>query len=640
MDFRQMLLVSAPWWGNFLCALLLGLVFVPICRKVAIVLGMVDKPSARRINKMPIPRAGGFGIFLAVTITLLLYFYLAVPTSTDVMLFKITAAKKVLVLSSVLCVVGLIDDKRGLKPLIKLGGQFVVAVLTWAWVGASLKSISVLNFLPMPIDCFLTVFWIVGAINAFNLIDGLDGLATGLALIAAIGMLVVLLFIGYANDAIFYCAFAGGCLAFLRYNFHPASVFLGDTGSMYLGFVLSVLPLLTKSGDSLFAAIGVPLLAMGVPIFDTSLAIIRRSTRAVLKYEERDEKAAQQEGNSRVMQPDTDHLHHRILRQFVSQRKAAMVLYMLSLFFVLVGIGGVMLRDRAAGLFIVAFIAAVYIIVRDMRRVEIWDAARLADILVHDKSHSHRRRRRILAVPLRIISDIAGLMLSWLITSALMNLDVNSQVLHTWFILRIVPAFLSLVVFRIYSVVWSRALLSNFVRLFVALVVAMCFSTLIAYFFDVSSQRFNVFSIINLCVSFILLSALRVVRNIVRDFFYAIVSGTLADSKDVERILVYGAGLRYRSFRRELVRSSARSKRVIVGLIDDDILLRGMLIGGIKIYGSLREAPQIISNLKIDCVVVACDITPQRLEVVKKTVEHAGVRLIHWHCTEEVIYER
>ena len=378
--------VTAPWWGLTLVSFLLGYFLTPLCRRLARRFGMVDTPSARRINTVPVPRGGGLAIYLATTLTLLVYIFMTgKPVSP---LFSNAVLLRMMALGGALVGVGLLDDKFGLPPLVKLAGQVAVALGAFFWCNIGFHTIPLLSGILPALDCFCTVFWIVGAINAFNLIDGLDGLATGLALIAAVGMGGALFFIGYPQATLVYFVFAGSCLAFLRYNFHPASVFLGDTGSMYLGFVLSTLPLFMKSSDSLFVSLGVPMLAMGVPIFDTALAILRRTLRAVLTREEH----GADEGNTRVMQADTDHLHHRILRQLVSQRKAAGALYALAAFLVAVGFGGLALRDRAAGLFILAFIVGVYIVVRDMRRIELWDAGRLLNTMAHDRARASRRR--------------------------------------------------------------------------------------------------------------------------------------------------------------------------------------------------------------------------------------------------------
>ena len=629
VNLLDILQKTAPYWGLFLVAFLLGFVLTPLCRELARKCGMVDAPSARRINKIPTPRAGGLAVFLSVTMSLAAYMLITGARLSP--LFPNEVIWRMMGLSAALVVVGLADDKFGLPPVVKLAGQVAVALGAFFLCHAGFRTMPLFANMPAWLDGVLTTFWIVGAINAFNLIDGLDGLASGLALIAAIGMGGSLVFIGYPQATLVYLAFAGACLAFLRYNFHPASVFLGDTGSMYLGFLLSVLPLVMKSGDSLFVSIGVPLLAMGVPIFDTTLAILRRSIRAALSREQN----GRDEGSTHVMQADTDHLHHRILRRFVSQRKAAFALYAFAAFFVSVGFGALALRDRAAGLFIVAFVVAVVIVVRDMRRVELWDAGRLLNAVAHDSTTTRRRRRAVLAIPFYVAMDAILLVAAWFLTMLELSIPVTSSACHTQLPLRVVPVFFGLVLFRAYSTVWSRARISNYVRLAVAVAVGVlvCDATIILMGYPhVHMLAFTALYAQNV---FFALVALRFARPILRDMFYALDSARLADDPATSRILVYGAGLRYSTFRSELVRSASRNSRVIVGLLDDDILLRGHCIGGIRVCGSLSSAKVAIRSLRVDTVVIACQLTPARLQLAQKVFTEAGVRVTLWSCEEK-----
>jgi len=631
-DFFQNLvsvfLRTAPWWGLTLVALALSLAFTPLCRGLARRLGMVDIPSARRINKAPTPRAGGLAIYLSVTLTILGYLLLTgaqiLPNLRNVIVYRMMG------LTAALVVVGLLDDKFGLPPLVKLAGQVGVALGAFFWCDVGFRAIPIFSGMPVALDCVCTVFWIVGAINAFNLIDGLDGLATGLALIAAVGMGGALFFIGYPQGTLLYFVFAGACLGFLRYNFHPASVFLGDTGSMFLGFVLSTLALSMKSGDSFFVSVGVPLLAMGVPIFDTSLAILRRTLRAVLKREEQ----GADEGNTHVMQADTDHLHHRILRKFVSQRKAAGSLYALAAFFVAIGFGGLALRDRAAGLFILAFIVAVVIIMRDMRRIELWDAGRLLDSMAHGGQHI-RNRRRALAVPCYIAADALLLVFVAIFGVLALNGRVNAHLFHTGLPLRVVPVFVCLILFRAYSTVWSRAHISNFLRLMAACFVGTMAGSAAIILFHYPHQYLMAYSGLFFALSFLALGSVRMLRPVLRDVFYSLSHGRLADNPSTSRVVVYGAGLRYRMFRRELVRSSSSNARIVVGLIDDDPYLRGLYIGGRRVHGSLAEAPEILKALRADAVVIACKLEPERLAEAVRVFREAGTKVTVWCCEEK-----
>ena len=627
-NLLSVLTKTAPYWGLFLGTFALCYALTPVCRGLARRCGMVDAPSARRINKVPTPRAGGLAIFLSVSATLAVY--MSITGAQLSPLFPNEVIWRVMGLSAALVFVGLADDKFGLPPLVKLLGQVAVALGAFFWCGAGFHTVPFFANMPVWLDCVLTTFWIVGAVNAFNLIDGMDGLATGLALIAAFGMGGALAFIGYPQATLVYLAFAGACLAFLRYNFHPASVFLGDTGSMYIGFLLSVLPLVMKSGDSFFVSIGVPLLAMGVPIFDTALAILRRSIRAVLSRENN-----RDEGNTHVMQADTDHLHHRILRKFVSQRKAAFALYALAAFLVFVGFGALALRDRAAGLFIVAFVVGVVIVVRDMRRIELWDAGRLLNAVAHDHTSSARRRRAALAVPFYVAADTLLLVVTWFLTSLLLSLPITQTACHTDLPLHVAPVFFALVFFRAYATVWSRARISNYVRLAVAVVSGVLACDAITILLGYPHSHMTAFTALYAQNAFLALVALRFVRPILRDIFYALDSARLADDPATSRILVYGAGLRYSSFRRELVRGASRNSRVIVGLIDDDLLLHGHYIGGIRVFGGLSSAKVAVRALRADTAVIACQLTPARLELARKVLADAGLRVTLWSFEEK-----
>ena len=620
---------TAPYWGLFLGAFVLSLIFTPLVRELNRRLGMVDIPGARRINKTPIPRGGGVAVILAFAVaTAVFVLFSGKPLSPAV---KDPIYWRMLTLSFGVGVLGFWDDRFGMKPAVKLSGQVVLAGLAFFWCHIGFHRF--FPMMPFWIDLPLTIFWITGAINAFNLIDGLDGLASGLAVIAATGMAGALFFVNSPGQILLHLAFIGAVLGFLRYNFNPASVFLGDTGSMFLGFFLSTMPLLTRAGDSFLVGLGVPLLAMGVPIFDTSLAIIRRTVRAVLTHE----LSPGGPSGVQVMQADADHLHHRLLRKFVSQRKTAGLMYMLSAFLVLVGIGGVALRDRAAGLFIAAFIVGTVIVVRDMSRVELWDVGRLANVVVHDRTEMRRRRRAAVAVPMLVMLDIILLAVTWFATLVVLKLPPTPQSFHTSLPLRVVPVFFALVLFRSYGTVWSRAMLSNYIRLVLALATGVLSSTAIIVLLGYQQGRTLAFPAIHFGLSLLVLLAVRSIRPFLRDYFYLVNTRRLADDPATSRVLVFGAGLRYRAFRREMVRKFLQEKRIIVGIVDDDILLRGKFIGGIRVDGPHMDAKRIVAETKADSVVIACELPPERFRAVVDTFRRCGVRVSHFNFVERTV---
>ena len=397
----NLLMRLMPFAIVFFAALALTLVLTPVVRELNRRLGMVDKPDPRRINKVPIPRGGGVALFIGLFGSFVVYVLATgsrwVGSGVGVHPLRMS------VLSGIIFLIGLADDKWGLPPKLKLLGQLVVAFATWCWGGLGFSTLW--PALPAPVDCILTVFWIVGAVNAFNLIDGLDGLASGIALIATLGMAGSLMFVGKPDQTLFHFAFAGALIGFLRYNYNPASVFLGDSGSMLIGFLVSTLPLATQTPNSFLVSVGVPMLAMGVPIFDTSLAILRRSIRHVILRREKREASA---GDSdRVMTADHDHLHHRILRSTgLNQRKTAWILYLMTLVAVMFGLGGMMLQSRSAGLWLAAFAVGCVIVFRDMARVELFDAGRLLASFARDRATSARRRWAKLSVPFYVEGDV------------------------------------------------------------------------------------------------------------------------------------------------------------------------------------------------------------------------------------------
>ena len=621
-----MILKILPYVAVFLGALLLTLVLTPIVRELNRRLGMVDKPDPRRINKVPIPRGGGLALVLGVSVSYSVFLLITgrpglygVPNDV---FWKMGA------LAFSIAALGLADDKFSLPPKVKLLGQLVIAFLVWWW--ADLGFSDLWPSLPLWLDCVLTVFWITGAVNAFNLIDGLDGLASGIAFIATLGMAGGVFFVREPPTTLYYLAFAGGLLGFLRYNYNPASVFLGDCGSMYIGFVLSTLPLAAHVPNSFLVSVGVPLLAMGVPIFDTSLAILRRTLRRLIA---RGDTAAGQ-----VMTADSDHLHHRLLRKAgLNQRKAAWALYGLTAAAVVFGLVAMSLESKAGGLWLGALAVALVVIFKDAT-IEVFDAGRLLNRVAHTQDRVSRRRIAVWSVPFYVIIDIAMLAASFFICSESMGLSTNAHALRSFLPMRVVATFIFLIAFGAYRTVWSRAVGSNFFRLFLACVFGSVAGSVFIYYWPSTMPRhLNAMTFAFAVCSFSALLLVRVFRGFVRDVFYAIDCSRLRNRKDVSRILVYGAGLRYKSFRRELVRTTSANDRMIVGLLDDDVYLKGKYIGGIRIYGTINDAPEVINALNVDAVVIACVVSDEWLKVVRDILASTGVKVTRFSFAETPI---
>ncbi|RJQ46588.1 MAG: undecaprenyl/decaprenyl-phosphate alpha-N-acetylglucosaminyl 1-phosphate transferase [Gaiellales bacterium] len=280
-----------------------GIVFVitPTVGSIARLVGAMDEPDPRKIHDDPIPRLGGIAIFFGFIIPALMFLELS------------QQMKGVLIGASVITLFGAVDDLRGTSPIVKFTGQFIAAAILVSY-GVRIDYFSLPYFGVIELDLVyavpLTVIWVVTLVNIFNFIDGMDGLAAGVCTIAAVTFAVIALSLGRPGAAILAAILAGTTLGFLRHNFFPASIFMGDSGSMLLGFVLATITVHGVLKSVAAVTLVIPLLIMGVPMFDLSLTILRRI-----------------KNRQNIFQPDRGHLHHRLFNIGYSQRKAVLVLY-------------------------------------------------------------------------------------------------------------------------------------------------------------------------------------------------------------------------------------------------------------------------------------------------------------------------
>lgn len=606
-----------PYAACFAGALVLTLLLTPVVRSLCSRFGMVDRPDPRRINKVPVPRGGGVAIVVGLLVSYTAFVFLsgrpAMQCVDDTVFWK-TAA-----LSVAIAFLGLLDDRFSLPPKVKLAGQIAVAALVWSWAGVGFSRLW--PELPQWLDCLITVFWIVGAVNAFNLIDGLDGLATGIALIATIGMAGGLFFALNPQQTFFYFAFAGALAGFLRYNYNPASIFLGDCGSMFIGFTLSTLPLMSQEPNSFLVSVGMPLLAMGVPIFDTALAILRRLIRKLFNRHSGIEAG--------VMSADKDHVHHRIFRAVgLNQRRAAWTLYALTAFLVAVGLAGMYLDSRAGGLWLLSLSIACVVAFRDLARIELFEAGRLLNAVAHTGDVRRRRRIERLGTVMYLVFDVLAVIAAFFACIKLLRLDLDVRTIRVTLPIRVFCVFACLVFFRVYVTVWSRAMVSNYLRLLLSCVFGSVFGAVAIYYSSVGLPLpLNTFTALFAFLTFVALLAVRFIRPVARDVFFEIACMRLSARKEISRVLVYGSGLRYRAFRRELVRSMADENRVVVGLLDDDVLLHGKYIGGVKVLGDIHRVRKVAEETGADALVIACEIPPAREKAVAGLLAQVDLKI-------------
>jgi UDP-GlcNAc:undecaprenyl-phosphate GlcNAc-1-phosphate transferase len=297
----------------FTTALALSLVLTPLVRRVCARRGWLDLPrEERRIHAQALPRLGGAAVYLATLAALpvLLLLDNSVTWSLGAERHQLLSA---LVPASLVFLLGVYDDLRGLQARAKFLGQGLAAGLFYALGGRiEVLSVPLLGAIKLPalLGFLITVLWVVMVTNAFNLIDGIDGLAAGAALFAAFVMTIISVGLGHPFVTVLALVLAGALVGFLRYNFHPASIFLGDSGSLFIGFLLAALSVLGVQKASTAVAIAIPLMAFGLPIADTCFAVVRRFI-----------------SQRPLFDGDREHIHHMLLRRGWSQRRAVLVLY-------------------------------------------------------------------------------------------------------------------------------------------------------------------------------------------------------------------------------------------------------------------------------------------------------------------------
>ncbi|MGC9451827.1 MAG: MraY family glycosyltransferase [Oceanipulchritudo sp.] len=308
------LLVSGLVVGISVTALLTVLV-----KRLALRCNLVDQPNHRSVHQKPIPRIGGIAIVGGFVVALL-YFHMLQLIVEDLAWIIDMPNMWILIGAGMMFLLGLADDLLQVKPHVKL---FFQALAAFVVVSAGFRfQVPFLQFEDMGamntlISGGITFLWIIGIINAVNLMDGMDGLAAGMGLIAICSLTVALAINGFGADIVLVTAFIGALIGFLVYNTHPASIFMGDSGSLFLGFILATFSLPSAGMSMGGLAYLVPILALGLPILDTATAIFRRASR----------------GNG-IFTPDRDHIHHRLLKNLGQrQRSTVFVLYGVNIVF-------------------------------------------------------------------------------------------------------------------------------------------------------------------------------------------------------------------------------------------------------------------------------------------------------------------
>jgi UDP-GlcNAc:undecaprenyl-phosphate/decaprenyl-phosphate GlcNAc-1-phosphate transferase len=338
----------------FIVSLIAALFCTPMARCLAVRMGVMDLPGERRVHSQPVPRLGGVAVFLSMVLAFI------VCTLCDRFFEQVffgCAARLALLLgaASIVAMVGALDDAFSLRPGVKLAGQ-AAAAFVLLYVGAGISTIGGIHLGIFGVP--LTMVWLLAVTNAFNLIDGLDGLAAGVGVIVSATLFANFIYLEDVASAMLLAALCGALLGFLRYNFHPAQIFLGDSGALLIGFILAAVSMHSGNRPSAVVAIVVPILAMGLPLAETALTTMRRLLRVVrlVGYNrDKDRYEFLFGGGAALFTADRQHIHHKLLDLGLSHRNAVLLLYGISLVLAAAAFGIVIYRQVNLALLLMAF---------------------------------------------------------------------------------------------------------------------------------------------------------------------------------------------------------------------------------------------------------------------------------------------
>jgi len=326
--------------GLFL-SFILSIIFTMICIKIAKRFNIMDMPNERKIHKEPIPYLGGVAIFFAFIITL--GFVLKISSNFN-MSYRLNG---LLLGSFIIFLLGIYDDLKGANALLKFSVQIVIAVIL-IYFGYVINRIT--NpfggsiFFPNWVSIIITLVWIVGVINAVNLLDGLDGLASGVITISAIFIFIIAIVQHNILISILSIILVGSNIGFLLFNRYPAKIFMGDTGSMFLGLIISLIAIIGNRKSAVAINFLIPIILLTIPIVDTFLAIVRRAGR-----------------KRNIFQADKEHIHHRLLSLGIPYNKVISLIYMFCIYLGLISLISLFLPKEF--MFIILLVVAINILI-------------------------------------------------------------------------------------------------------------------------------------------------------------------------------------------------------------------------------------------------------------------------------------
>lgn len=563
-------------------ALISCLAVTPLIIKLANYKGWVVYPRNDRWHKKPTALLGGIGIFIAFNIA----FFLTPPPPVNWI---------ILTAFYIMFLVGLVDDLKEVKPVIKMLSQIVcsfILIFNGLYFGGNL-----LGWFGIP----LTFIWVIGITNAINLLDNMDGLAGGISAIVAIIAGTLAIITNQYNLAVIAFAIAGSTIGFLFYNFKPAKIFMGDSGSLFLGFVLAYLSVSVQSklgSSSAILVLLIPISLMAIPIMDTTLVTIKRLA-----------------AGRRIDQGGRDHTSHRLVALGLSEKKAVLILYFISAIWGALCI--LMFKTQINNLLLCILLLAIFSVIFSiiLSKVKVYNESeeKLSYLKVKGKEFGNKITFRFLLLHKKLIigvcTDILIIYSSFLIATKSMHLSVeNEYVILAMFICTKISVFY---ITNLYYRMWRYMEVLEIAGYFIFICLSTIILAIILFIKDKEGIYTPYFYIIDFLLTFIGIVFSRL--------FYRWASELINRNRSVEkRVIIYGAGDSGYLLIKELLQNHRHELRP-VGWIDDDISKHNMFLHGYKIYGGKNELLTICKKVKPDMVLISTNSIDKTDEDIIKT---------------------
>lgn len=592
--------------------------------------GLIDQPGGRHVHTHATPKGGGIGFIIATLATAIITsFLLCNHDSTSIFMSCPSKTIHISVACIAIAFVGFLDDRYNISAKIKLLAQIAIASYCWA-IGYQFSSMFGIQ-LPTIVSYCATVFWIISFINAFNLIDGLDGLAGGISLISAGTISIFFLINGNYHAGLFMITLMGGLIGFLRYNFHPAKLFMGDTGSMFLGLIFAITGLISNKTATVGSLL-IPVLAAGVPFFDVTLAIWRRlAKRWLMKLEG-------VEGDSKVMGADKEHLHHRIMETGArSQRKTVLIIYGIAASFAVLSLLLIFVRNKSEGITYLLIFSVVFAIVRATAYVEFHNSTMAI-------FHGLRKPSRSMIIQIiHPVYDVFVLIITYLafhylFSSALPDTQFEGLKWHQSILTHALAPIGLMMITKTYRIIWQRASGYEYMLLVRTLLTGFLVATLFSSIYGV--KQTNLFFIKEFCfasASLLLILGQRMMLRYIKTMMYHSSLKSTGHLDKSEKILVYGAGRHFRYFIDTILLSKSQNRPHISAVIDDNPLMQKMHVSGFKIEGSVHDIEKLYERNPFSKIVVTAQLDTIHCDLVRETSKKLNVPIVIWQVREKEV---